>query len=164
MAFNVLLSNIILQLCFASFGLAAPVSTEALDNSWQYGTGGGLIGLVVLILDIIVFGTSMLFSFSRVNLHLMSNHDRMLTLLPNSRGPQVEPHARPEAHLVPGRLPIPRYRHDRLLSLLEPLQLPARLRLRDVGVRARRHRLLGALRNDDFLTIMIRHEKRRCWS
>ncbi|EAQ87123.1 predicted protein [Chaetomium globosum CBS 148.51] len=55
MAFNVLLSNIILQLCFASFGLAAPVSTEALDNSWQYGTGGGLIGLVVLILDIIVF-------------------------------------------------------------------------------------------------------------
>jgi hypothetical protein len=56
MAFNTILSSIILQLCLASLGLAAPVSTEALENSWQYGTGGGLIGLVVLILDIIVFG------------------------------------------------------------------------------------------------------------
>lgn len=57
MAFNTILSSIFLQLCLASLGLAAPVSTESLDNSWQYGTGGGLIGLVVLILDIIVFGT-----------------------------------------------------------------------------------------------------------
>ncbi|KAL2266851.1 hypothetical protein VTJ83DRAFT_4128 [Remersonia thermophila] len=35
--------------------VAAPVATTALDNSWQYGTGGGLLGLVVFILDIIVF-------------------------------------------------------------------------------------------------------------
>ncbi|KAL2262399.1 hypothetical protein VTK26DRAFT_1448 [Humicola hyalothermophila] len=49
---------VILQLCLATLGLAAPVSdasVEALSNSWQYGTGGGLLGLVVLILDIIVF-------------------------------------------------------------------------------------------------------------
>ncbi len=48
---------IMLQLCLASVGLAAPISTDSLDNSWQYGTGGGLLGLVILILDIIVFGT-----------------------------------------------------------------------------------------------------------
>jgi hypothetical protein len=56
MTLNTVLSTILLQLCLAPLGLAAPVSTEALDNSWQYGTGGGLLGLVVLILDIIVFG------------------------------------------------------------------------------------------------------------
>ena len=57
MALDTLVSSILLQLCLASLGLAAPVSTESLDNSWQYGTGGGLLGLIVLILDIIVFGT-----------------------------------------------------------------------------------------------------------
>lgn len=57
MALDTLLSSVMLQLCLASLGLAAPVSTESLDNTWQYGTGGGLLGLVVLILDIIVFGT-----------------------------------------------------------------------------------------------------------
>lgn len=53
-----LTASLLLQLCFAPFASAAPVSTEALDNSWQYGTGGGLLGLVVLILDIIVFSRS----------------------------------------------------------------------------------------------------------
>ena len=64
MTFNTVLSSILLQLCLASLGLAAPVATESLDNSWQYGTGGGLIGLVVLILDIIVFGTRVPCNFS----------------------------------------------------------------------------------------------------
>ncbi|KAK4235730.1 hypothetical protein C8A03DRAFT_17556 [Achaetomium macrosporum] len=50
-----LFTTILFQLCLATLGLAAPVTTESLDNSWQYGTGGGLLGLVVLILDIIVF-------------------------------------------------------------------------------------------------------------
>ncbi|KAK4246653.1 hypothetical protein C7999DRAFT_32987 [Corynascus novoguineensis] len=54
MIFNTLLSSILLQLCLAPLGLAAPISTQTLDNSWQYGTGGGLLGLIVLILDIIV--------------------------------------------------------------------------------------------------------------
>lgn len=56
MVYKALFSPFILQLCLASVGLAAPVSTEALSNSWQYGTGGGLLGLIVLILDVIVFG------------------------------------------------------------------------------------------------------------
>lgn len=50
-------SAFILQLYLAGSGLAAPVETKAMSNSWQYGTGGGLLGLVVLILDIIVIGT-----------------------------------------------------------------------------------------------------------
>lgn len=54
---NYIIPSLILQLCLATLGHAAPVQTGALDNSWQYGTSGGLVGLVVLILDIIVIGT-----------------------------------------------------------------------------------------------------------
>jgi hypothetical protein len=53
------------QLLFGAMALAAPLAdktvtatTTAGGNAWQYGTGGGIIGLIVLILDIIVFGTS----------------------------------------------------------------------------------------------------------
>lgn len=53
--------NILLQLCLASLAFAAPVAQEVTastaGNSWQYGTGGGVIGFIVLILDIIVFST-----------------------------------------------------------------------------------------------------------
>lgn len=52
----------LLQLCLAALAFAAPVaqeiSTSTIDNSWQYGTGGGIIGFIVLVLDIIVFSTS----------------------------------------------------------------------------------------------------------
>lgn len=52
----------LLQLCLAALAFAAPVAQEisasTIDNSWQYGTGGGIIGFIVLILDIIVFSTS----------------------------------------------------------------------------------------------------------
>lgn len=54
--------SLFLQLCLATLAIAAPiaqdVSATAIDNSWQYGTGGGVIGFIVLILDIIVFSTS----------------------------------------------------------------------------------------------------------
>ncbi|KAJ9129561.1 hypothetical protein NKR19_g10311 [Coniochaeta hoffmannii] len=48
------------QLFFAALALAAPIADEtamakAGGNAWQYGTGGGILGLIVLILDIIVF-------------------------------------------------------------------------------------------------------------
>lgn len=50
------------QLFLAALALAAPiadgsVSATAGGNAWQYGTGGGILGLIVLILDIIVFGS-----------------------------------------------------------------------------------------------------------
>ncbi|KUI54991.1 Cardiolipin synthase [Cytospora mali] len=48
-----------LQLCLATIAIAAPVAQDitasTANNSWQYGTGGGVIGFIVLILDIIVF-------------------------------------------------------------------------------------------------------------
>lgn len=52
----------LLQLCLAALAFAAPVAQEisasTVNNSWQYGTGGGIIGFIVLILDIIVFRKS----------------------------------------------------------------------------------------------------------
>jgi hypothetical protein len=71
MNFNTPFFSILLQLGLATLGLAAPVSTKSLDNSWQYGTGGGLLGLVVLILDIIVFGMSS--SIAHATLHVSGN-------------------------------------------------------------------------------------------
>ncbi|KAK4213009.1 hypothetical protein QBC37DRAFT_317036 [Rhypophila decipiens] len=48
--------TLLAQLLFASFAAAAPVAVEATgNNAWQYGTGGGILGLVVLIVDIIFF-------------------------------------------------------------------------------------------------------------
>jgi hypothetical protein len=56
------ITALLLQLFWAAFATAAPVVVEtAHDNTWTYGTGGGILGFVVLILDIIVFST---FSFS----------------------------------------------------------------------------------------------------
>ncbi|KAI1175745.1 hypothetical protein F4777DRAFT_549107 [Nemania sp. FL0916] len=50
---------LLLQLCLASWALAAPIAddtvTATASNPWQYGAGGGIIGFIVLILDIIVF-------------------------------------------------------------------------------------------------------------
>ncbi|OIW23749.1 hypothetical protein CONLIGDRAFT_685984 [Coniochaeta ligniaria NRRL 30616] len=48
------------QLFLAALALAAPIAEDAVvatagGNAWQYGTGGGILGLIVLILDIIVF-------------------------------------------------------------------------------------------------------------
>lgn len=52
----------LLQLFLTALAVAAPVAdqtvvTTAGGNAWQYGTGGGILGLIVLILDIIVFGS-----------------------------------------------------------------------------------------------------------
>jgi hypothetical protein len=42
-----------LQLWLATIAFAAPVS--ATSTPWQYGTGGGILGFIVLVLDIIVW-------------------------------------------------------------------------------------------------------------
>ncbi|KAF2664795.1 hypothetical protein BT63DRAFT_460284 [Microthyrium microscopicum] len=53
-AFQTLLS-IILELCLFSLAEASPISTQNHGNAWRYGAGGGVVGFIVLILDIIVF-------------------------------------------------------------------------------------------------------------
>ena len=60
---NTMLSALFLQLWMAFLAVAAPVAEQAVTaphhgNAWQYGTGGGIIGLIVLVLDIIVFSMS----------------------------------------------------------------------------------------------------------
>jgi hypothetical protein len=47
------LLSLLLQFAFFSLTSAAPVHTES--NAIGYGTGGGVIGFVVLVLDIIAF-------------------------------------------------------------------------------------------------------------
>ncbi|QDS72712.1 hypothetical protein FKW77_003480 [Venturia effusa] len=50
-------NTLAMMLHFLMFSLvtAAPITTESHGNSWQYGAGGGVVGFIVLILDIIVF-------------------------------------------------------------------------------------------------------------
>lgn len=55
MAFSFL--TVFLQLLFTSLAVAAPVHAE-LENAWQYGAGGGVIGFIVLVLDVIVWRKS----------------------------------------------------------------------------------------------------------
>ncbi|KAH7157261.1 hypothetical protein B0J13DRAFT_167228 [Dactylonectria estremocensis] len=48
-----------LQLWLATLAFASPIATDGVSATgaepWQYGTGGGIFGFIVLILDIIVW-------------------------------------------------------------------------------------------------------------
>jgi hypothetical protein len=53
--------NIFLQLCLAALCYAAPIADETLstmDATTQYGAGGGVVGFIVLVLDILVWSKS----------------------------------------------------------------------------------------------------------
>lgn len=54
----------LLQFLMFSLVTAAPITTESHGNSWQYGAGGGVVGFIVLILDIIVFSKFRALQFS----------------------------------------------------------------------------------------------------
>ncbi|KAK6836662.1 hypothetical protein PG990_014131 [Apiospora arundinis] len=48
--------SMFLQLCLAALAFAAPLADETMKTTgtpMQYGTGGGIIGFIILILDII---------------------------------------------------------------------------------------------------------------
>jgi hypothetical protein len=50
--------NLFLQLCLAAVCYAAPIADETfstMDSTTQYGAGGGVVGFVVLVLDILVW-------------------------------------------------------------------------------------------------------------
>ncbi|KUJ17098.1 uncharacterized protein LY89DRAFT_685052 [Mollisia scopiformis] len=51
-----MIQQILLNLFLVSLAMAEEtVSTSQHGNAWKYGTGGGLLGFVILILDIMVF-------------------------------------------------------------------------------------------------------------
>jgi hypothetical protein len=53
--------NIFLQLCLAALCYAAPIADETfstMDSTTQYGAGGGIVGFIVLVLDILVWSKS----------------------------------------------------------------------------------------------------------
>lgn len=53
-----MLNSLLLNLLLVSFAVAEETLTTTVHgNAWKYGTGGGLLGFVVLILDIMVFST-----------------------------------------------------------------------------------------------------------
>lgn len=73
---NVLHSKLLLflELCLTSMSLAVPLggdlSVADPGNALKYGSGGSIVGFVVLILDLIVFSmshTSFLANFNRPN-------------------------------------------------------------------------------------------------
>ncbi|KLU86322.1 hypothetical protein MAPG_05336 [Magnaporthiopsis poae ATCC 64411] len=56
---SAIFTTLFAQLWLALLASAAPLAEDVVTatghgNAWQYGTGGGILGLIVLILDIIV--------------------------------------------------------------------------------------------------------------
>lgn len=49
--------GMLLQLSLMSLASAAPIEAQRHGNVWQYGAGGGVLGFIVLVLDIIIFST-----------------------------------------------------------------------------------------------------------
>ena len=126
------------QLLLAALALAAPMADETVmatagGNAWQYGTGGGILGLIVLILDIIVFGacTSPCLDLRPSR----SGSDPQLTVVsPCSRSHQVEPSSLPQAALVTPGLHLPYRWSDHLLAVLQPGRPQQRIRLRGAAL------------------------------
>lgn len=54
--FNLVLSAL-LQLSFFMLAEASPISAQSAEP-WQAGTGGGIVGFIVLVLDIIAWSMS----------------------------------------------------------------------------------------------------------
>jgi len=48
-------ATLFLQLCLAALALAAPMTATGMNPSQQYGTGGGVVGFIILVLDILVW-------------------------------------------------------------------------------------------------------------
>jgi hypothetical protein len=55
-----MISSLFFSLLLVSFAMADELAATTVDNTWKYGTSGGVLGFIVLILDIMVFSTSLL--------------------------------------------------------------------------------------------------------
>lgn len=51
--------SLFLQLCLAALTLAAPIDNDPTftiqADAWQYGTGGGILGFIVLVIDVLAW-------------------------------------------------------------------------------------------------------------
>lgn len=57
--------SVFLQFFLAMLAYAAPIADEISTKAtepWQYGTGGGIVGFIVLVLDILVWSMSLFLS------------------------------------------------------------------------------------------------------
>ena len=76
--------NILLHLCLAALCYAAPMADESLStmssNATQYGTGGGIVGFIVLVLDILVWSTSQTDSLPAIHNILTASQSRSSSL------------------------------------------------------------------------------------
>jgi hypothetical protein len=112
----------IVQFLLFSLAAAAPMATESRHgNAWQYGAGGGVIGFIVLILDIIVFSK---FDFAYTLFE--RENDRVLTALLYSGSFAVQPYRLEQGLVVLACLPLPHRWYDHLLALLQPCWSPIR--------------------------------------
>jgi hypothetical protein len=50
-----MISSLFFNLLLVSFAMADEMAATTIDNTWKYGTSGGVLGFIVLILDIMVF-------------------------------------------------------------------------------------------------------------
>lgn len=74
------LLSFLLQLALTSVAFAAPLTTQSAD--WRYGTGGGIIGFIIFILDVIVISKSRAPSNATTYL---ANHACTVEVLQSSR-------------------------------------------------------------------------------
>jgi hypothetical protein len=115
-----MMQHFLVQLFLAALALAAPIAEETVaatagGNAWQYGTGGGILGLIVLILDIIVFGSCI---FPQAMLAQESASPNGCSVC--SRSHKVQPSSFPQVALVALGVHIPDRGADHLLAVLQP--------------------------------------------
>jgi hypothetical protein len=67
-----MLAQLLINLSLLAFAMAdETLKTTTHGNAWKYGSGGGIIGFIVLILDILVF--------SKFSQHLLAQLYTVLT-------------------------------------------------------------------------------------
>lgn len=105
--------------------LGAPLSTTSgeelhtLDNAVNFGTGGGIIGFIVLVLDILVWSTSQPVPITQK----IPVCEWLLTLCANSRTLQVQASTAAQAALGPAGFYLPDCGGDHLLAAERPQEV-----------------------------------------
>jgi len=72
--------GLLFELLLCSLASAAPITAESHGNAWQYGAGGGVLGFIVLVLDIIVFSMSFACYKASIDAHLPSQSNSVISM------------------------------------------------------------------------------------